>query len=182
MSGLMNSAETYNIPYVIQVEVIPERANARRRDNLIWIEKYKKHLLDALLDDENFKNHGLVREIAYTPQIGQNPHRINLVGFIRKNYFTDPFRNTDKQTTDTNRVNNGTIVGDFTRVVRGNVTGSVAQGQFVTDVWSSLASELIQNLINATADLRHPILRKDIIRVRVGAVDFGRYFWVLNEQ
>jgi hypothetical protein len=181
MDGLMNNIEEYFIPYVIQIEVQPTRANGRRRDAEIWIEKYKTNLLNALLADDYFKNNGLVREISYTPQFGQTPHRINLVGSIRKNYFEDTFRNTIKQTTDTNRINDGNLVGESVHIVTGNVSGSVAQGQSVTSEWADLASELIGNLVTVTSGLTYPILRTDIIRVRVGAVDFGRYFQVLNE-
>lgn len=177
-SGLLADQDRANIPYVIQIKVEPTRYKGKRRETAIYMEKYCKRLRLVLAADAHFDNHGIVKEISYTPQFGQYPHYISIVGFYEVSRSAG-FDNTTKQTTDTHRVSVGPDIGEWTKIFSYNITGSVAQGQQPTTAWNALVAQLITNLINATAGTTVAIEREDIKKLRFGATLYGTNYWSL---
>ena len=92
-----------SIPFVVYAEIVPDRVQAKRRVFTRSLEKIAERVKDDILDyiDANPTNSDIVlveSEISATPQIGQNPSRLTIVGF--HNVDLDSFQPAGQITVD----------------------------------------------------------------------------------
>jgi len=167
------------IPFTLQIVIEPVRYKNKRREIEIWVSKYIHNLRYALKNDSNFNQNGLVKEIAYTTQFGEMPHRINITGFYRTTY--NDYKNTTKQTDDTYRMSTMVDTGDSTQLVQGNIGGQVSYGQDTTTAWDAIVAQFITNLTNATAGTSTEITIDDILKLDFGEVKYGLNYRTLPQ-
>ncbi|MEM3000633.1 MAG: hypothetical protein QXU32_00580 [Nitrososphaerales archaeon] len=95
-------------PYVVYCRIVPDKADGRR---FVYIRDMEREAdrVERLLISANFN---IAYPIAFTPQIGQQPARLTIVGFRASTAKNNPPVNAGSKL-----VHSGTVDGEKTSVV-----------------------------------------------------------------
>ena len=135
---------TKQVQFKIYAKVVPSHKDGKRGVYMRDLEKIANFIETDLQEADLFT---LASPVAFTPQIGQNPARVTIYGFIDVSRSVSP---NSSPTSQPSVIHSGTSPGQPTRVVSGPTGGSVSWGQDVKDRIDREVYWLKTNLENAS--------------------------------
>lgn len=121
--SLSGPSETKHFPYRVFIKVTPDQANGRRLEYYRDQEKIAQDIEDLLLE----AGLNIAAPVAFTPQIGQAPARITVIGFDPDTtHKNDP---PIDQATQPSIIHSGTVPGEKTSLHVYPTGGSLSWGQ-----------------------------------------------------
>lgn len=140
-SSQVNSFGPHNthIPFVVHLRIAPAgdgRRGVRVRDMQSTARMIEDDLTDA--------GWNIATPVAFKPQFGQSSAEINLVGFFERDEAGSEPSDVPNfaPVTDVQVIADGTVPGEKTALVTGNVGGSLSWGQDTVSMLDTLVSDL----------------------------------------
>lgn len=131
---------TKYVPFKVYAKVVPTHKDGKRGVYMRDLEKISMTIEDDLNDAGYFT---LAEPVAFTPQVGRNPARVTIYGFIDVLRSTSP---NEPPTTQPHIIHSGTDPGQPTSVMSGPTGGSTSWGQDVKDKIDNEVAWLKQTL------------------------------------
>lgn len=134
------------MPFTAYIRVVPFSGQGRRLANVRDLQNIARMIQVDLVN----AGWNIATPVAFTPQFGHETARITLVGFIKRDEGgTDPSDVPNfVPTTDVQIFNTGTVPGEKTSLISGNVGGSLSWGQDTSPTLDVLVSDLKNALIS----------------------------------
>ena len=151
-----------HVPFKVFARIVP--ANDGRRFTKVRDSEKIASFIESDLQEAGFN---IAIPVAYTPQMGQNPARVTIVGMLAVYRSEHPIL---PPTTDSTVIHSGTVPGEKTAKVTGPMGGSLSWGQEPIDEINDGVKWLKENLEAASSHLN------DIYRIEYSGVRFGEEF------
>ncbi len=156
------------IPFTAYLRVVPADGDGRR------MVKVRDQQLTAKLIEDDLVDAGwnIATPVAFKPQFGAKQAEIIVEGFFERDEVgSEPSDVPNFQpVTDTAVITAGTVPGEKTAVVEGNVGGSLSWGQDTTTQLDTLCDDLRTALTIDSDQIGEVAL---IERIRIMGVDYG---------
>lgn len=162
--SFMGPVHTKHEPFIVYAKVVPSRGYGRRFEYYRSLERLALKVEDELMD----AGFNIATPVAWTPQFGNAPARLTIVGFVSRadsaTLTTDD--NVPPLTPGVEIIHSGTVDGEFTDVMT-PVNGTQTWGDEPTSVNRSRVSALKSAIEVASTGI-------DIIYIDYNGVKYGQ--------
>lgn len=171
--GPSEDSSTNHFPYRAYIKVVPSQGDGRRWEYIRDLQKIADTAEDLLIADD----FNIATPLAYTPQIGQAPARLTIVGFLEADAATYPNTPPTTAASRPGIIHSGTVVGEKTSVMYGYHGGDLSQGQEPTaqveTLVAALKADIETSLSGATMSSAYPDFTFTVFFMDFNGVKFG---------
>lgn len=136
---------TKYVPFKLFAKIVPDKLGRR------WVRVRDLQKLASFIETDiidNIDEINLAEPVAFTPQYGNNPGRVTVIGFMAVD--SDQYPN-ESPTTQARIIHSGTIMGQKTQVVSGPTGGSTSWGQDIKEAVRTQV-KFLKNTIESAVD------------------------------